>query len=150
MNVHGLPVVHVQWCEDSQAGDRVSLINMDEIRTIRATQDKLIWGELYPGSALFFLRDYMRRFQAKTEAVPEELQAEIDASPDEAAPAVERQSGQLELEHGPPLVRSLKFIFVVKLANHLRSSLNMLAAVHPVLATAPVTRQPWYHRTRAW
>ncbi|KAI4620345.1 hypothetical protein J4E80_004871 [Alternaria sp. BMP 0032] len=100
-NVHGLPVVHVQECYDSQAGDRVSLINMDEIRTFRATQDTTIWGTLYPDSALFFLREYMRRFEAKTKAALEELQAEIDASAAEAALTVERQSGQLDLEHGP-------------------------------------------------
>ncbi|KAI4954602.1 hypothetical protein J4E86_005912 [Alternaria arbusti] len=105
-NVHGLPVVHVQECQDSQAGDRVSLINMEEIRTFRATQDTTIWGQLYPGSAFFFLREYMRRFQAKTEAALEELQAEIDASPAEALPAVERRSGQFELEHGPPSTQS--------------------------------------------
>lgn len=51
----------------------MSLINMNEIRTFRATKDTLIWGKLYPGSVLFFLKEYTSRFEAKVQAVLDEV-----------------------------------------------------------------------------
>ncbi|KAI4607004.1 hypothetical protein J4E83_009759 [Alternaria metachromatica] len=55
-NAHGHPVVKVGWCRDPKAGNEISVINLDESRTIHATKDMDIYGALEPASAIIFIR----------------------------------------------------------------------------------------------
>ena len=55
-NAYGHPVVKAEWCRDPKAGNEISVINLDETRTIHATKDMDVYGALDSASAIIFLR----------------------------------------------------------------------------------------------
>jgi hypothetical protein len=149
-NVHGLPVVHARWCSDAQAGNRISLISMNEIRTIWATKDIYVWGELDPRSTDLFLERCSTLQLQKHQSTRAKLKAENPTLYGEAAPTAERRPKTPEQEHGPLLVCILLLTLIAgKLTKRSRDVLKALFLVYRFLTSTTKARLSGYQQTRA-
>jgi hypothetical protein len=88
LNAHNFPVVNVEWCEDSNAGDEMSVIKMTESRTIRATKGIQAYGGLTPSSTRVFLISCSKLVSEKLLAAQAEPDAVYATDAVTEAPAV--------------------------------------------------------------
>ena len=74
-NVRNLPVLSVGWCKHPLTGDGISLVSLNESKTIRATKGMFVVGELDQSSKLAWLDMCHRSKTEKLRVAREKLEA---------------------------------------------------------------------------
>ncbi|CAN9109549.1 unnamed protein product [Alternaria alternata] len=73
-NVCNLPVLNVGWCKHPLTGDGISLVSLNESKTIRATKGMIVVGELEQSSKLAWLDMCHRSKTEKLRVAREKLE----------------------------------------------------------------------------
>jgi hypothetical protein len=91
-NVRNLPVLNVGWCKHPLTGDGISLVSLNESKTIRATKGMIVVGELDQSSKLAWLDMCHRSKTEKLRVAREKL--ETARSVDSSVPNPTTEVGQ--------------------------------------------------------
>jgi hypothetical protein len=73
-NVCNLPVLNVGWCKHPLTGDGISLVSLNESKTIRATKGMIVVGELHQSSKLAWVDMCYRSKTEKLRVAREKLE----------------------------------------------------------------------------